>query len=62
MTTKQIKIDSRVKHTDYGTGHVKEIHTKTGQCQVDFIRGPMRICPISSLKLFSTTKRVSHNL
>ena len=60
MATKQIKIDSRVKHDNYGMGHVVEISKKTGQCRVDFIRGPMRVCQIISLRKISTAKKINH--
>ena len=54
--TNKITVGSKVKHIQRGIGTVTVIDTKTNQCNVDFIRGPYSVCPLSDLKLITPAK------
>lgn len=61
MTKRKMEVGSKVKHKEHGNGRIVVVHERTGQCNVLFVNGIIKVCPMSDLKLVSTarTRRLS---
>lgn len=61
MTKRKIEVGSKIKHKEHGNGRIVAVHERTRQCNVLFVSGATRVCPMEDLKLVSTarTRRLS---
>ena len=56
MAKRKMEVGSKVKHKEHGNGRIVVVHEQTNQCNVDFVSGMLRVCPLSDLKLVSTAR------